>query len=104
MGGEFSKLFNPAVAGTGQTAGDFAKLGYSDQDLKTLDPKLAMRQGLVKGALGGLGQGIQAQPSSPGGAIAGAGPAPTPVDASFFAPQALAGNPMSPGYRNPIYG
>ena len=63
-------IFNPqldpnqTVQGTGQTAGDLQKIGYSDDDLKQLGAKSspsAFQQGLGSGLQQGLNSYSQAQ-------------------------------------------
>jgi len=102
MGGVMSKLggvFNPTIPGTGQTAGDLSKIGYSPADLTSLDPKRA----LLKGIVGGIGKGLQTgpPPAQVGPGMTPAAPVAPTVDPRYFQPGDVPGGFSS---RSPIYG
>lgn len=101
MGGTLSKLgglFNPTIGGTGQTASDLSKIGYSSRDLAALDPKKALFKGAITAGLGGL-QGNDQGSQVPAPVIAQS-PVMSPVDSGYFRPTDFTG----PMQRSPIYG
>lgn len=111
MGGTLANVFHGSsdtVNGTGQSSGDLKKIGYSDDDIKSMggakpSAGVGIMRGILRGGGGGLGTSLQsgAMPVSGGSAMLPSGPGPTPVDPGYFNPTDFN---TSMSRRSPIYG